>query len=360
VISHTSAHTAFAKQSGARLFASGWASAITLFLLATNLSAAPAISQSSTQPTGPVIYKLVDASGRITYTNAPTKGATKVELDPITVIPSSPAGMLGGGQAPASGSAQSTPASELIPVGIAASIAKPEAPTMPLLPIASPGVQPTFAASARGANVQPITAIVTPVATVIAPRAQPTPARVTEQSADRLLPTPAISETKLPVVKLSPRDAAPGDIGIRPVADAPLIAATAPAIPPAQIVVSNNDRPIAVASPAPTNVAVASIRDQEIPAQAKVAPPLASPPLKFEKEEQQLAALKVQLADKQNESASFRAMRARLPTTIDQTDPAKAAVQNELKAQVEQHFERIRSLQDQIAQREQNLAVLRQ
>ena len=73
-----------------------------------------------------------------------------------------------------------------------------------------------------------------------------------------------------------------------------------------------------------------------------------------------LAALKAQLAEQQNQSASFRAMRARLPTTIDQNDPARAAIQNDIKAQVELHFERIRGLQDQIAQREQNLAVLRQ
>lgn len=260
-----------------------------------------------------------------------------------------------------SGTAQLAPASELIPVGIAASIAKPEAPTMPLLPTASPGVQPTFAASARGATVPP-TAIVTPVAAVTASRAQPSPARVIEQ---RALSTPAIletkSETKLPVVKLSPRDAAPGDIGIRPVASTPLVdtpLVSAPVISPAQI--APKDLAVAVASPAPVNVAVASVREQEIPAQMKVASASGIPSLKFEKEEQQLAALKAQLAEKQNESASFRAMRARLPTTIDESDPAKAAVQNELKAQVEQHFERIRNLQDQIAQREQNLAVLRQ
>ena len=33
------------------------------------------------------IYKHVDESGRITYTNKPMKGATVLELDPITIIP---------------------------------------------------------------------------------------------------------------------------------------------------------------------------------------------------------------------------------------------------------------------------------
>ena len=36
------------------------------------------------------IYKVVDESGRITYTNKPMKGATVVELEPLTVIPNTP------------------------------------------------------------------------------------------------------------------------------------------------------------------------------------------------------------------------------------------------------------------------------
>ena len=37
------------------------------------------------------IYKHVDESGRVTYTNKPMKGATVLELDPITIIPGTPA-----------------------------------------------------------------------------------------------------------------------------------------------------------------------------------------------------------------------------------------------------------------------------
>ena len=39
----------------------------------------------------PTIYKHVDESGRITYSNKPMKGATVMELDPITIIPMMPA-----------------------------------------------------------------------------------------------------------------------------------------------------------------------------------------------------------------------------------------------------------------------------
>ncbi len=44
----------------------------------------PALAQTT-------IYKLVDESGRVTYSNKPMKGAVTLELDPITVIPGTPA-----------------------------------------------------------------------------------------------------------------------------------------------------------------------------------------------------------------------------------------------------------------------------
>jgi hypothetical protein len=37
------------------------------------------------------IYKLVDDSGRVTYSNKPMKGATVVELEPLTTLPTPPA-----------------------------------------------------------------------------------------------------------------------------------------------------------------------------------------------------------------------------------------------------------------------------
>ena len=40
------------------------------------------------------IYKHVDESGRITYSNKPIKGATVLELEPLTTIPASPMGVL--------------------------------------------------------------------------------------------------------------------------------------------------------------------------------------------------------------------------------------------------------------------------
>jgi len=40
------------------------------------------------------IYKHIDDSGRVTYSNKPMKGAVVVDLEPLTTIPSSPAGSL--------------------------------------------------------------------------------------------------------------------------------------------------------------------------------------------------------------------------------------------------------------------------
>ena len=53
-----------------------------------------AIAASSTafaQSTAPTIFKHVDESGRITYTNKPMKGAVAMDLDPISTVPGLPA-----------------------------------------------------------------------------------------------------------------------------------------------------------------------------------------------------------------------------------------------------------------------------
>ena len=50
-----------------------------------------AIVASTSAVAQSTIYKHVDDSGRITYSNKPMKGATVMELDPITTIPATPA-----------------------------------------------------------------------------------------------------------------------------------------------------------------------------------------------------------------------------------------------------------------------------
>ena len=53
-----------------------------------------AIAASTTALAQTTIYKHVDESGRITYSNKPMKGATVMDLEPLTTIPGTPAGML--------------------------------------------------------------------------------------------------------------------------------------------------------------------------------------------------------------------------------------------------------------------------
>ena len=53
-----------------------------------------AIMASTSALAQSTIYKFVDESGRITYTNKPMKGATVMELEPLTTIPGTPAGRL--------------------------------------------------------------------------------------------------------------------------------------------------------------------------------------------------------------------------------------------------------------------------
>ena len=307
-------------------------------LACTQASGAGNSGSNSTQnvppSNGPAIYKIVDASGRVTYTNAPTKGAAKVELDPITVIPATPAGVLGGSKVAAQAGAPFIPAAspstspELIPVGIAPTIAAPEFPTPAPAPTLA-STTPTFAASLRATPSQPATAVVTAISK---------PAPVVQASL-----------TKLPVVKLSPPA---NDTDLSSASATP---ATAPVTPPTTTLA-------AFVTPAPVTPAPLAAVSMPTLQQRSVARSVESnpPPTKIDEEERQLAEAKGKLDDEQRTSASFRALRARLPATIDQSNPAKAAIQNDIKAQVEQHFERIRQLQDQISLHEQNLVALRQ
>ncbi|QJR13086.1 hypothetical protein DSM104443_04180 [Usitatibacter rugosus] len=89
---------------------------IATFLAVTSASA---LAQST-------IYKHVDANGRVTYTNKPMKDAAVVELEPLTLIPATPTGMLQ-------------------PQGVAA----------------KPPAAPTPAPASAEANIKPAVAIVT-------------------------------------------------------------------------------------------------------------------------------------------------------------------------------------------------------
>lgn len=60
-------------------------------MMKTVLMASLAVAFSATALAQTTIYKHVDDSGRITYSNKPMKGGTVVDLEPLTTIPTPPA-----------------------------------------------------------------------------------------------------------------------------------------------------------------------------------------------------------------------------------------------------------------------------
>lgn len=102
-----------------------------------------AIAASTSALAQSTIYKHVDESGRITYTNRPMKGAVVLELEPLTTIPATPAGMLvKRPSAPAEKSAPATDKEE-----IAAKSETLEASARPAVATVTPVSQRTSLAS---------------------------------------------------------------------------------------------------------------------------------------------------------------------------------------------------------------------
>jgi hypothetical protein len=52
------------------------------------------VAATTTAVAQTTIYKLVDESGRVTYSNKPMKGAVVMDLEPLTTIPSPPAAIV--------------------------------------------------------------------------------------------------------------------------------------------------------------------------------------------------------------------------------------------------------------------------
>lgn len=129
----------------------------------------PALAQSGlSASTQTVIYKHVDEQGRVTYANSPIKGGARVELEPLTIIPSTPTGSLNpnGGRSPAPTIAAAQPAQKAAPATL----------------LSSPTPVPAQAAESIAASAAPIqVATVLPVSQVTA---APKTAPVVVASAD--------------------------------------------------------------------------------------------------------------------------------------------------------------------------------
>jgi hypothetical protein len=107
-----------------------------------------AIAASTSALAQSTIYKHVDESGRITYTNRPMKGAVAMELEPLTTIPGTPAGVLSQPAKPADKPAAAPDKTE-----IAAKVEPIAASARPAVAVVTPVSQRTSVAAIEP-NVQ--------------------------------------------------------------------------------------------------------------------------------------------------------------------------------------------------------------
>ncbi len=101
---------------------------------------------NSSAATSAVIYKHVDEQGRVTYANSPIKGGVRVELEPLTIIPSTPTGSLRNPSASVTAAPVPVPVANVVPVKPSPASAAVPAPirVASVMPLSSAmRVQPT-------------------------------------------------------------------------------------------------------------------------------------------------------------------------------------------------------------------------
>lgn len=277
---------------------------VLLFALNANMNANAASAKTS--PPSESIYKRVDAQGRVTYSNAPIQGGAKVELEPITLIPPTPSGVLVDPRAP-------RPAVVAMPSVAAATPASPVSPTASVA-AATPDIVAPEPAPA-----------VAPIAAALAPTVIPTVSRVAASPT----PTPTAQPIALAIVTPMPQ-----------IKRLPLPANLQTAAPAVAVVA-------AVAKVPPVTTPVQPPRDDT---------KLRNLRSSLDTEQRLLAEAKTQLIEENGASEGVRAIKA---SFNNKKSGQLATVSAAERAIVERHFERVRDLQDQVAMHEKNIATLR-
>jgi hypothetical protein len=247
-----------------------------------------------------VVYKQVDESGRVTYSNQPMKGAMVVELSPLTVLPKSQAGAV-----------------------VAATPAKVSAAIIP----------------ATSGTSTLTTADVSNMASVEANLR-----RVPEQNE-----------------KAAERLAVEGEREARPVSSAAPASASQPS--PATVGVVTTRPPQrenmnAVTARPPINASLSATmlaqqRRQDVRRRIVEG--------EIEAETQLMVEAQADLQREQAKSVAMRSLRASL-LADERANAGKKPLSDDVVATknvVERHFERVRELQDQVAMHEENLAELK-
>ncbi len=139
--------------------------------------------------------------------------------------------------------------------------------------------------------------------------------------------------------------------------------AAAPITFPAAAVSPTLVVPTSAPSQAPSSAIVASLNTdnaQERAQQRRADVRLRLLQSEIRAEEKSLDATRVALAEEQRRSSDIRTKRASFAATIQTATLLKPLISPEARAEIEQHFERIRNLQDELSVHEGNIAALRE
>ncbi len=305
--------------------------------LTAGLLVCMAAHAQNSAPTGStVIYKYVDESGRVTYANSPIKGGVRVELDPITVIPSTPSGSLGQAHSPA----VAPPAALPVPVAPLPREAQGPSPPAVAVPVAR-----VVASGFRAPNEK------------IAVKSAPRETSVEADDTPRPLPTrsPALvkATSSAPVHASTPTwPAAETPTAVptedRPAASTPAPVAAEPDVQPA--VATQANRPMVMTASLSPEAALRISEQRRAETRKRLLEG------EMQSEEQLLSHARLALIEEQRLTPGIRALRASFIST------GGAGVQPPTKEQretIERHFERVRNLQDQVAMHETHLKDLR-
>ena len=107
-----------------------------------------------------VIYKHVDENGRVTYANSPIKGGARIDLEPLTVIPSTPSGSLNAANAQVVSRVVASTITAASANVAAAPSAKPTVQIASVLPLSS------HAQAARSSTAAPDNTVVASLETI--------------------------------------------------------------------------------------------------------------------------------------------------------------------------------------------------
>lgn len=370
------------------------------------------MAQQSRASSNPVVYKVVDENGRVTYTNTPTKGATIVELQPLTVVPGLPAATMAAARgAPAtpaaSATAAPTPAAPTAPATPATPAEVPTLAAPKILPLPSP---PIAVAQAPAQTTTPklATTVVSspsgniaipPGFSLIQPSAQ---ARATQAASAAAvvqtspnsyknvredLPTPRAARDVAPAINDAPATSAAAATGTSPqirfsalpesaaspttpaptvAPSAPPVAAPKPAVPVAIVSTTPN---AALTSTALKSTSQSSARLSPPPVVSNADPSTSAATVaaqrrddvrrrilegEIEAEQQLLADAQDALNAEQAKSTEVRTLRTALAAQTPENAQSKDML--DAKTTVTRHFQRVRDLQDQIAMHQQNIA----